>query len=102
MLIEPDSNTALAALLAHKRVTKLMGNMFEITAVSDDTVYANACIDAAIEEISRIEKLLTTFNENSQTALIKAKVVFPDVIVGFRLHLEIADCRPSPNLCQIF
>lgn len=47
-----------------------MGNMFEITAVSDDTVYANACIDAAIEEISRIEKLLTTFNENSQTALI--------------------------------
>ncbi len=44
--------------------------MFEITAVSDSTEYANACIDTAITEISRIENLLTTFNENSQTALI--------------------------------
>jgi FAD:protein FMN transferase len=55
---------------AYKRVLKLMGNRFEITVVSDDAARADECIDDAVAEISRIEKLLTTFNENSQTAAI--------------------------------
>lgn len=54
----------------HKRVVKLMGNRFEISVVSDDAQWAQERIDDAIAEISRIEKLLTTFNESSQTALI--------------------------------
>ena len=44
-----------------------MGNGFEISAVSDNSGRAEYCIDAAITEISRIEKLLTTFSEDSQT-----------------------------------
>jgi thiamine biosynthesis lipoprotein len=53
-----------------KRVLKLMGNRFEITVVSDDASWAEERIDDAVAEISRIEKLLTTFNESSQTAAI--------------------------------
>jgi thiamine biosynthesis lipoprotein len=53
-----------------KRVLKLMGNRFEITVVHENTVFANECIDAAIAEIQRIEKLFTTFSEDSQTNLI--------------------------------
>jgi len=53
-----------------KRPQKLMGNAFEITVVSDDENSANRHIDAAIDEIRRIEKLLTTFNDESQTNLI--------------------------------
>jgi thiamine biosynthesis lipoprotein len=53
-----------------KRPQKLMGNAFEITVVSDDEKAANQHIDDAIQEIRRIEKLLTTFNEESQTCLI--------------------------------
>lgn len=53
-----------------KRPQKLMGNAFEITVVSDDENSANLHIDAAIDEIQRIEKLLTTFNDESQTNLI--------------------------------
>ncbi|REC63748.1 FAD:protein FMN transferase [Chryseobacterium pennae] len=53
-----------------KRPQKLMGNAFEITVVSDDENSANQHIDAAIDEIRRIEKLLTTFSEESQTNLI--------------------------------
>jgi thiamine biosynthesis lipoprotein len=49
-----------------------MGNRFELSVVSDNTQWANECIDAAITEISRIEKLLTTFNEESQTNKINA------------------------------
>src|SRR5436190_23845475 len=54
----------------HQRVVKLMGNRFEISVVSDDAQWAEKRIDDAIEEISRIEKLLTTFNDSSQTSLI--------------------------------
>ena len=46
---------------------KLMGNSFEITVVSEDEFWARERIDMAIAEIKRIEKLLTTFNDNSQT-----------------------------------
>lgn len=53
-----------------KRPQKLMGNAFEITVVSDDENSAYEHIDIAIDEIRRIEKLLTTFSEESQTNLI--------------------------------
>jgi thiamine biosynthesis lipoprotein len=49
-----------------KRPQKLMGNAFEITVVSDDENSANQHIDAAIDEIRRIEKLLTTFSEKAR------------------------------------
>ena len=52
-----------------KRVLKLMGNRFEISVVADDEAWANERIDEAIEEIRRIEKLLTTFSDDSQTNL---------------------------------
>ncbi|MGB3153582.1 MAG: FAD:protein FMN transferase [Chitinophagaceae bacterium] len=47
-----------------------MGNRFEITVVSDNEKDALTRIDEAVGEISRIEKLLTTFKEDSQTNLI--------------------------------
>jgi thiamine biosynthesis lipoprotein len=56
----------------HKRVLRLMGNRFELTVVSDNAAWANFRIDEAIAEIQRIEKLFTTFNEDSQTNLINA------------------------------
>ncbi len=54
----------------HKRGCKLMGNHFEIHVVSEDEKWANERIDEAIAEIQRIEKLLTTYNNESQTFLI--------------------------------
>lgn len=56
----------------HKQVLKLMGNRFEITVVSDDKVWAQQRIQDAIDEIRRIEKLLTTFSDDSETNLINA------------------------------
>ena len=58
--------------IIYKRVLKLMGNRFEFSVVSnpEDEVWANNCIDAAINEVRRIEYLLTTFSDNSQTNLI--------------------------------
>lgn len=47
-----------------------MGNRFEISTVDTDQARANTIIDLGIAEIQRIEKLLTTFDESSQTQQI--------------------------------
>ena len=57
-------------LQKYNRVEKLMGNRFELTVVTSDESFAWASIDKAITEIRRIESLLTTFNNNSETARI--------------------------------
>ncbi|MEZ5017894.1 MAG: FAD:protein FMN transferase [Flavipsychrobacter sp.] len=51
----------------HKKLLRLMGNRFEISVVNEDKNKAEQYIDMAIEEIRRIEKLLTTFADDSQT-----------------------------------
>lgn len=53
-----------------KRGLKLMGNHFEISVVSDDEAWAEERIDMGVEEIRRIEKLLTTFKDDSETNFI--------------------------------
>ncbi|MBL0272116.1 MAG: FAD:protein FMN transferase [Chitinophagaceae bacterium] len=66
----PGSSTLTIAPSIYRKVLKLMGNRFEITVVSDNEKDALTRIDEAVGEISRIEKLLTTFKEDSQTNLI--------------------------------
>lgn len=59
--------TTKPAPVEYRQREKLMGNTFEITVVAGDEGWARAKIAMAIEEIRRIERLLTTFNEQSQT-----------------------------------
>ncbi|MFP5080058.1 FAD:protein FMN transferase [Pedobacter sp. JCM 36344] len=51
---------------SYREIVKLMGNRFEITAVSDDQVLAKTAISEAIDEVRRVEELLSTFKETSQ------------------------------------
>lgn len=59
-----------------------MGNHFEISAVADNEKRAFEYIDAGIHEIQRIEKLLTTFNETSETSLINLNAGIAPVTVS--------------------
>ncbi|MCB9040089.1 MAG: FAD:protein FMN transferase [Lewinellaceae bacterium] len=52
------------------RPVKLMGSGFEFTAIHEDVALANAAIDAGIAEVSRIERLISSWDENSQTSAI--------------------------------
>ncbi len=54
----------------YKHTLKLMGSRFEITIVAEDSLDANKNIDLAIAEITRIEKLISSWDANSQTSLI--------------------------------
>ena len=47
-----------------------MGSRFEITVVAKNSIEGDGFIDMAVEEISRIEKLISSWDENSQTSLI--------------------------------
>jgi thiamine biosynthesis lipoprotein len=69
-------------LNAFKKSFHLMGNHFEITAVSDDPILADASIEAAAEEIRRIERLLTTFKDDSETNLINRNAGIAPVTVS--------------------
>jgi FAD:protein FMN transferase len=53
-----------------KKAMKLMGNHFEISVVGESEEWAYERIEAGVREIQRIEKLLTTFNDASETSLI--------------------------------
>lgn len=57
-------------LQKHHKIIKLMGSRFEITAIHQDTQTAWDGINAAITEITRIEKLISSWDPNSQTSQI--------------------------------
>jgi thiamine biosynthesis lipoprotein len=50
-----------------KKAMLLMGNNFEISIVATNEVWAFEKIDLAVKEIQRIEKLLTTYHNQSET-----------------------------------
>ncbi len=61
--------TASADITVHK-VLKLMGTRFEITVVAPNEEIGYINIDEAVSEIQRIEKIISSWDEESETALI--------------------------------
>lgn len=59
-----------------------MGNRFELSVVGIDEQWANEKIDIGIAEIQRIEKLLTTFSEDSETNQVNTNAGISPVIVS--------------------
>jgi thiamine biosynthesis lipoprotein len=60
----------MSTLQVYKEEAHLMGNHFELSVVSENQDWAHDCIKAGINEIQRIEKKLTTFSNDSETAKI--------------------------------
>jgi len=55
---------------AFHKTTKLMGSRFDLTVVAKDSTDGKKYIETAIEEITRIEKLISSWDTNSQTSEI--------------------------------
>ncbi|MEO2071771.1 MAG: FAD:protein FMN transferase [Zunongwangia sp.] len=68
-----------------KRTLKLMGSRFDITVVAKDSVMANNYIDMAVDEITRIEKRISSWDPNSETSLINANAGIKPVKVSQEL-----------------
>ncbi|GGA98136.1 FAD:protein FMN transferase [Puia dinghuensis] len=69
-------------LKVFKKAMKLMGNHFELSVVTADEQWAGEMIDAGVREIQRIERLLTTYSEDSETSLINAHAGIAPVVVS--------------------
>jgi len=62
-----------------------MGTRFDISVVENDSLKASHYIDLAIGEISRIEKLISSWDKNSQTSLINKNAGIKSVKVDTEL-----------------
>jgi thiamine biosynthesis lipoprotein len=78
----------------------LMGNQFEISVVSDSESVANDCSTAGITEIKRIEKLLTTYQDSSETNLINQNAGIAPVKVSEELFNLIERSTKISSITQ--
>lgn len=69
----------------HTKVIKLMGSRFEITAIHENPQVAWNAINAGIAEISRIEKLISSWDPNSQTSEVIRQTAIQPVYVDKEL-----------------
>ncbi|WP_229660153.1 FAD:protein FMN transferase [Aquaticitalea lipolytica] len=69
----------------YNRTLKLMGSRFDITVVANDSLEGNNYIDLAVNEISRIEKLISSWDAKSQTSEINRNSGIKPVIVDDEL-----------------
>ncbi|HBC05319.1 MAG TPA: FAD:protein FMN transferase [Aequorivita sp.] len=72
-----------------KRTLKLMGSRFEITVIAKNSTEANNYIDMAVGEISRIEKLISSWDPASQTSEINRNAGIKPVKVDEELFTLI-------------
>ncbi|HFA48413.1 MAG TPA: FAD:protein FMN transferase [Bacteroidetes bacterium] len=73
-------------LSAQKKVLKLMGSRFEITAVADNDTLAWAAINAGIAEVQRIENIISSWDPKSQTSKINRMAGLRPVAVDRELY----------------
>ena len=59
-----------SAQILRKRTVMLMGSKFDITIVAKDTATAEANIDLVIDEVTRIENLISDWRPQTQVSLV--------------------------------
>jgi len=77
-------NTAQAQQIFSKKII-LMGSRFDISVVETDAEKAKEYIQLAIDEISRIEKIISSWDANSETSLINKNAGIKPVQVSKEL-----------------
>lgn len=93
------STSAFAqSLQTHKKVLKLMGCRFEITAVASNDTMAWEAIRNGITEIERIEKLISSWDKNSQTSNINRQAGIQPVKVNKELFDLIVRAKKISQL----
>ncbi|MGY8920073.1 MAG: FAD:protein FMN transferase [Flavobacteriales bacterium] len=82
------------------RTTKLMGSRFDITVVANDSIAGHYYINLAINEISRIEKLISSWDEESQTSKINRTSQVSPVTVDDELYALISRANKISRLTE--
>lgn len=83
---------------SYKHTLKLMGSRFELTVVAADSLKGNAYITQGVEEIRRIEKLISSWDSKSETSAINAAAGKMPVTVSQELYDLIDRCLKLSKL----
>lgn len=81
-----------------KKVLKLMGTRFEITVVAQNEEIGYIYIQQAINEIARIEKMISSWDKDSETSLINNNAGIKPVKVSFELFKLIERAKKISEL----
>ena len=87
-------------IFSEKKILKLMGCRFEITAVATDKTIAQQAIEDGIKEISRIEKLISEWDSTTQTSAINQNAGIAPVKVDKELFDLILRSNKVSELTQ--
>ncbi len=79
---------------------RMLGSDFELIACCDQEAEAVAYLQAGVTEIARIERLLTEFDESSQTSLINRNAGIGPVTVDAEVYQLIERCIRLSELSQ--
>ncbi len=79
------SSAQLLAQEKYKKSLILMGSRFDISVVANSKEKGKKYIQIAIDEISRIERIISSWDSNSQTSLINRNAGVQPVVVDFEL-----------------
>jgi thiamine biosynthesis lipoprotein len=69
----------------HRKTLKLMGSRFDITVVANNEKEGEKYINIAVNEIKRIEKIISSWDKNSQTSIINKNAGIKPVKVDLEL-----------------
>ena len=70
----------------YRKTLKLMGSRFDLTVVANDSLNGENYINLAVEEITRIEKLISSWDPNSQTSEVIRNAGIQPVKVDAELY----------------
>ncbi len=85
---------------SHKVILKLMGTKFEITATADTKAKAIEAVNIGVDEIRRIESLISSWKETSETSLINRNAGIKPVHVSKELFDLINRSKKISNLTK--
>lgn len=83
-----------------KKNIRLMGNQFEFTLIDENENNANETFEIAIQEIKRIETLLTTFSDTSITYKINENAGISAVSVDDEVFQLLKRCQFISKITQ--
>jgi thiamine biosynthesis lipoprotein len=93
-------STILFSQEVYTKTVKLMGSRFDISVVAENKKEGDHYLDLAINEILRIEKLISSWDSNSETSLINKMAGIEPVIVNEELFYLIQRAIKISNLTE--
>ncbi|MEM8906405.1 MAG: FAD:protein FMN transferase [Bacteroidota bacterium] len=84
----------------HRVACKLMGSAFELIVVHPETLRAKALLQMGIDEIQRIEDLLSEFKTDSVTSAINQQAGSGPVVVNSEVFALLERCQRLSKLTQ--